>query len=875
MLRILRSSYIPINTEEQSRLEAARSSILDGLLNGRGLRSLLDEIALQWEALQPGQRVSILVCSQEDGSLRSASAPSLPKEYTRRLNGLMPGENMGSCGTAVHRGEPVYVSDVQRDPLWRNMLDLAQVGSIRACWSVPFTDEDGIVLGTVAIYSSEVKEPDERDVGLMAEFTRMVALVVQKSRLATARMASEKRFSAIFEHAAVCILLLSVEGRLISANPRFQERSGYSTDMLADMPAARILHPDDLPAIMAGLRALRIGQLKSFNIEARYLRRDGSESWINMTVTLVRDTVGSALYYLMFAEEIDERKQQEQALREAAAVFEGSREGMLILDADFRIVNANPAFSDITGLAKKKVLGKRPRVRGRVHAHKEFTQRILKALNSDGYWQGEVLTDGNERQEQTLLLTATAIHDQTGRLCRYVAMFSDISRLRRSQEELQAMMHYDTLTGLANRTLAMQHLDQSLERAESPDELVAVLFIDLDRFKAINDSLGHASGDAVLCQVATRLAGCCQPGSLLARVGGDEFLMIVQGQPGAMVDQIAETVCATLRQPLHLAGSREIYVGASVGYAHYPEDGVDAADLVRNADAAMAAAKTLGRDQACKYSKEMTEAATQRFELDRALRKAFDNNEIELFYQPLVQVDSRRTVGVEALLRWRHPELGMIRPDVFIPLAEQNGMIVKLGQWVLRRACDQARRWHEQGLGLSYVAVNLSPRQFLDQNLVSSVGSALKASGLPADMLILELTESALMGSADHAEQTLNELKALGLGIAIDDFGTGYSSLAYLRRFPLDKLKIDKSFLAGVPERIEDNQLVSTIIDMASNLKLSVVAEGVETEEQWQFLLSRGCEVCQGYLFAKPLPAAELPAWLMRQAGLRRSRPLG
>ena len=853
------------NYREQARINAARSSVLDGLLQRSSLSSLLDDMAREWEALQPGQRVSVLLCSPETGRLFSASSPTLPAEYVKALDGLVPGENIGSCGSAVFHGEPVYVSDVTTDPRWADYAALIALGSFRACWSMPFKDENGIVLGTFAIYNDKVAMPTERDISLLKEFTRLAALVVHKSRLATERETSEKRFSAIFEHAAVCILLMSPDGKLLSVNPRFEMRSGYSSHAVKDLPASELLHPDEMPGLIKGLRALRIGEAASFNMEARFLNREKALAWVNLTVTLVRDADGKALYYVMFAEEIDERKKQEQALREAAAVFEGSREGMVVLGLDFRILNVNPAYTEITGRTREQVVSQRPFVRGHTHDPQEFMRAARTALTTYGYWQGEAVVENSKQQEVTVQVTASAVRDVEGNLSRYVVMFSDITRLRHSQEQLQLATHYDSLTGLANRTLAMQHLEQNLGRAAILNSAVAVLFVDLDRFKAVNDSLGHASGDAVLREIANRLAGCCLPGNVLARLGGDEFLLIIQEQPRTEIDRIASAICNELRQPLLLADAREIYLGASVGYACYPGDGLCAADLVRNADAAMATAKDLGRDRACGYSREMTEAANERFELDRSLRKALENHELELFYQPLVQVRSRRATGVEALLRWRHPERGMIGPDIFIPLAEQNGLIVQIGRWALNEACRQAREWQQQGLGLEFMAVNLSPKQFVDQNVVELVRTALEDSGLPATMLELEITEGALMTSAGQGEQTLHELKSLGVGIAIDDFGTGYSSLAYLRRFPLDRLKIDKSFLAGVPEQAEDNQLVTTILDMAANMHLEVVAEGVETEAQWRFLQSRGCGMCQGYLFARPMPASELVAWLTRQ----------
>ncbi|MFN3579449.1 MAG: EAL domain-containing protein, partial [Pseudomonas sp.] len=781
------------------------------------------------------------------------------------LIGTMPVEGVGSCGTAVARGEPVFVADVQTDPLWQDFHDLAELGSVVACWSMPFKDAEGKVLGSFAVYADQTRYPDERDLQLLGEFNRLAALVVQKSRLAEEREITEKRFSAIFQHAAVGMLLVSPAGRYISANPCYFERSGYTEADIKNIKPQDTLHPDDLVRVESRMRNLRFGVEDRFALEVRYTRRDGHLDWINLTVTLVRDSDGAAQFYVFITEDISERKRQEASLKEAAAVFESSREGMIVIDSEFRILRVNPAFSDITGKPAEEVLGTRPLVHGRQTNTRVFTRKLLSTLAGEGYWQGEVLIDRLAEEDVPMWVTATEVKGEDGEGHRYIIIFSDLSGLQRSQRQLEQMAHYDSLTGLANRTLAMARIEQGLQRVRSSGGSLAVLYIDLDRFKAINDSLGHAVGDEVLRQAAQRLSDCCPPGEVLARLGGDEFLLILHSLPGERVRAIGEEVCSTMRTPLLLEDGREIFIGASVGFACFPQDASTAADLVRNADAAMDTAKSIGRDQVCGYARAMTEEASERFELERGLRRALEHNEFELHYQPLIQVRSRRAVGVEALLRWRHPERGLIPPDRFIPLAEQNGLIVQIGAWVLNEACRQAWEWHQQGLGLEKIAVNLSPRQFIQQDVVGLVRDALAATGLPASMLELEITESALMTNAQQGEQTLHQLKQLGVTLAIDDFGTGYSSLAYLRRFPLDKLKIDKSFLAGVPQRTEDNQLVTTILDMAANMGLSVVAEGVETEAQWRFLQGRGCGVCQGFLFSRALPGPELPGWLEAQ----------
>lgn len=431
----------------------------------------------------------------------------------------------------------------------------------------------------------------------------------------------------------------------------------------------------------------------------------------------------------------------------------------------------------------------------------------------------------------------------------------------RYQDRLRVMAHFDPLTGLPNRVLARDRLEHAKERIDRRGGWLAVLFIDLDRFKTLNDSYGHDFGDLVLQSVAQRLQERCRREDTLARLGGDEFLLILEQLPSSgSASQVARSLLEALQAPLVLDGTRELYVNASIGIALYPKDGGSAHELIRNADAAMDRAKGQGRNTYSYYLPCLTDVARERFELERSLRGALHCGELSLNYQPLIDLASGRCIGAEALLRWHSPEHGAVGPDRFIPLAEESGQIVAIGTWVLQQACEQASEWRRDGLLLETIAVNLSPIQFMQQNLVQVVRNVLEVSGLPAHCLELEITEGALMKHTVEAEQKLAELQALGLSISIDDFGTGYSSLAYLRRFALDKLKIDKSFLTGLPDDPSDCQLVQTIIALAKNMKLSVLAEGVETAEQKIWLQQHGCDQCQGYLLGRPMTAVAYAA---------------
>lgn len=431
----------------------------------------------------------------------------------------------------------------------------------------------------------------------------------------------------------------------------------------------------------------------------------------------------------------------------------------------------------------------------------------------------------------------------------------------RHQRRLQALAHYDALTGLPNRVLAYDRLQHALDKIRRRGGYLAVLFIDLDRFKTLNDSHGHSFGDAVLKAVTERLQQRCRTEDTLARLGGDEFLLVLeQLGSAARAERIAEELLVLLRQPLILADGREVFVSASIGIAVHPGDGLTSDELVRNADAAMYLAKTRGRNGWCRYEPWLTEQAMQRFELERNLRRAMERQEFQLHYQPLTDI-AGRPFGVEALLRWNSREHGEVPPDRFIALAEDTGLIVPIGSWVLQEACRQAQAWRQAGLGLQVIAVNLSPIQFLHVDVVQHVAQTLRQTGLPARCLELEITEGALMQDTSHAEQALLALRELGVRVVVDDFGTGYSSLAYLRRFALDKLKVDRTFLQGLPDSASDAQLVRTIMQLGQGLGLQVLVEGVETEAQRTWLQAEGCSYCQGFLFARPMAADQLSRW--------------
>ncbi|MDO9227171.1 MAG: PAS domain S-box protein [Pseudomonadota bacterium] len=596
-----------------------------------------------------------------------------------------------------------------------------------------------------------------------------------------------------------------------------------------------------------------------------FWRRDGSalpvEYW---SYPMRRDggVIGSVVTFL----DISARRAAEERLRQSAKVFESTTDGVSITDTSGNMIAVNRAFSEITGYSEAEVLGRNPRILNSGRHDKLFYQALWSSIARTGSWSGEIWNRRKNGEIYPEWLTISSVTDMAGKLTNYVGVFSDISQIKQSEAERERLAHFDPLTGLPNRLLFNARLDHAIQRAERDGTLLTLLFIDLDRFKTVNDALGHPAGDRVLQEVARRLQLSVRAEDTLARLGGDEFAIALEGEGSAtLASAMAEKLLAALTRPFEL-DAQTVFVGASIGISTYPENGKDAATLLKNADAAMHQSKDDGRDTYRFYNAAMTRSARERLTLETNLRRAIEQQEFLLYYQPQIDVGSGEIVGVEALVRWNHPASGLISPARFIPLAEETGLIVPLGEWVLLTACAQAKAWLDNAAmpGMS-MAVNLSPRQFRQSNLAAHVRAVLDASGLPPERLELEITESAIMDNPDRAVATLRELKQLGITISIDDFGTGYSSLAHLKRFPIDKLKIDQSFIRDIPQEQSDMEIAATIIAMARNLHLKVLAEGVETEKQLAFLEIHGCDAYQGYLRSRPIPAPALEQWLQQR----------
>ncbi len=544
----------------------------------------------------------------------------------------------------------------------------------------------------------------------------------------------------------------------------------------------------------------------------------------------------------------------ENQLRLVASALENTAEGVFITDMNSHIIFVNKSFSTITGFDAGEVIGRPWETITSDRDNNSMIKTLRQSLDVSGYWQGEFWARRKNGESYPALFSITKVPEQDGTVSHYVGVFNDISQYKNYQIRLEFLATHDALTRLPNRTLLRDRLEEAIFRAQHAQSSVAVLFLDLDRFKSINDTLGHTVGDALLCQVAARLRDGIREIDTVSRMGGDEFAII-------LTECGESSEVATLAHKLHeliakrfFVDSRELFVTASIGISCYPQDGSDVSTLLKNADIAMYRAKETGRNMYQFFSAGMNEQAADFMTLANSLHTAAEHGEFALEFQPRRHLATGRITGVEALLRWHHPALGLVLPSRFIPLAEETGLIVAIGEWVLARACKQARTWEQAGTPLS-VAVNLSPRQFRERDLVTRIAAIIEASGVAPSLIEVEITESLMMQEPRTASRMLGELRAMGVESAIDDFGTGYSSLAYLKEFPVKYLKIDRCFVNDLPGNASDVAIVRTVIAIARSLGLELIAEGVETEVQRVFLLEEGCQQAQGYYFGRPMPA--------------------
>ncbi|MFN3438730.1 MAG: putative bifunctional diguanylate cyclase/phosphodiesterase [Acidovorax sp.] len=688
------------------------------------------------------------------------------------------------------------------------------------------------------------------------------------------RQAVARELSQIVRYAPAGVARLALDGQILWANDRMGELLGMPVSRLLTLRVRDVSPLHDLDETRVQLSRLVAGEIDDYVSQRECLRHDGKTVPVLCTVTMVPAAEGKPVHLICLLQDLHEitvaraaLEQSEARQRLAATVVDNTMEGVVVTDAQSRILSANAAVTRLLGYTEAELLGKTPRIFKSGRHDKGFYDAMWGTVLHTGHWQGEIWNRRKNGEVFPEHMSLSVVRDPAGDITHYVCMFTDISEEKAQQRQLEYMAHNDALTGLCNRTWFGHQLELAVQEASSSGEHIAVLLLNLDRFKDVNDSYGHATGDEVLKHIARQVLSALRPGDVLGRLAGDELAVVARNlrhSDGAAA--VARHLITAVAQPWHSPDGFEVVAGVSVGICMYPEHAATADLLLQGAHAAVYGAKARGRGAWCFFHEAMTQAARERLALESRLRLALAQGHLQMYYQPQVDIASGRIVGAEALVRWNDPVEGLISPARFIPVAETSGVIGPLGEWVVHEVCRQGQQWRAAGLPDLTLAVNVSPRQFHLTDLAGCAAAALAESGFPAELLELEITESALAERTDEARLVLMRLQALGLRIAVDDFGTGYSSLAQLKRFPIDVLKIDQGFIRDIPQSEDDMAISAAIIAMGHSMGMSVLAEGVETEGQLAFLRARGCDTYQGYLCSRPVPADDFAALLGARA---------
>ena len=830
------------------------------------LKLILEAVSKWLETRIPNALVTIMLYSKTRQTLELASGTQhFSSQYCNTVNNMEIGPHQGTCGAAAFLRKLVISDNLIDDPNWQAYKDIIKVEQLVSCWSIPIINATGDLYGTFATYYRTPTIPTEHHIRLLQQAAALVALAIELDDERQQKQAIYEKYSSFYNYHPDVIFEINQEGYIVSTNIASFNITGFSEQQVLGKHFNTFLPPDyHAFATTVHESALR-GNAHHYEIPAYH--SSGKIMWFDLTNLPIKQHQ-KVTGVFGIARDITQRRKNQENLRLLSSGVNASSNGIVITDAskEMIIVSVNPAFLRMTGYSEKEVIGQPRRFLQVPSTEIDKIKLINEAIQEKKQLQ---ITLKNYRKDGSWFWARVAmapIFDHEGNCTHFLGIQEDITQQRLHEEYIARQYSHDQLTGLPNRQTFEAALQQAFSASEHSPQSLTLLYIDLDDFQSMNDSLGHLMGDQIIKCVGDRLQGLLQPGDLLSRFNGDEFALLITDQNGSDPDRTKSNAIALAKQILDLfsqpfqVDSHKIYLSASIGIAANHHAIERSSELLHQANLAMKEAKRQGRntwhwsEETIKKHGPEIDYAYLRLELMEALKQ----DQFSLFYQPLVDPATGIVKGVEALIRWFHPQRGYIFPDVFIPLAERTGQIIAIGQWVLKKACRDIAEWNRINQKHLTLSVNISPLQFRRAGFLQELEHALNVSQLPPELLKIEITEGMVIIGADRAIEILKTIRHLGVQVSIDDFGTGYSSLSYLRRLPINQIKLDRSFIENLSENEQDAAIVKSIIQLAHQLDLEVVAEGIETLQQARFLYQQGCNLLQGYYYARPAPLGEL-----------------
>lgn len=844
-------------TKKIEKYERFRSRTLELLTSGALLSNILEAIVLGVEQLNPDMLCSILLLDSDNKHLGNGTSPSLPEFYNAAIDGVEIGLGVGSCGTAAFTGQRVIVEDISSHPYWAPYKELASRAGLKACWSQPILSATGNVLGTFAIYHRNIRPPTEDDIFIIEQTARLASLAIDRKNSENKLRTTDLALKSVSQG----VLITTPDQNILWINDAFLSISGYSKAEILGKNCRFMQGPATDAQTLKELR-LALQQDLPFSAEILNYRKDGSTFWNDLSISPAHDEQGQLTHFIGITRDITDRKQAEEKLHLAASVFTHAREGIMITAPDGTIIDVNNAFSRITGYKREEVIGNSPHLLRSGHHSEDFYVSMWHDLIEKNHWYGEVWNRRKNGEVYAAMQTISAVTDNHGNTRHYVALFSDITTLKEHEKELEHIAHYDALTSLPNRVLLADRLHQSMAQAQRHSQPLAVAYLDLDGFKAINDNYGHEAGDQLLIAATANMKHALREGDTLARLGGDEFVAVLLNLADIEASvPVLTRLLAAAAEPVHI-GDLTLQVSASLGITFYPQsEDIDADQLLRQADQAMYVAKQAGKNRYHFFDAEQDSSIRDHHESLAHIREALTAREFVLYYQPKVNMRTGTVIGAEALIRWQHPEKGLLPPIVFLPIIEDHSLAIELGEWVIDSALTQMEIWHAEGLNIP-ISVNISARQLQQSGFVDRLRAILAVHpDIVPSSLELEVLETSALEDMSLVSRIIHDCRKIGVKFALDDFGTGYSSLTYLKHLPATLLKIDQSFVRDMLDDPDDLAIVEGVLGLATAFRLDVIAEGVETVAHGELLLQLGCALAQGYGIAKPMPADQLPNW--------------